>query len=159
MFSCVNVGLKHPWLEIDSWRGKQRNCRFRTCQVTEVTWCQPGIQLSHLNNCLLEYLRGPLVQCCNVESPFLLRVYSFGNLGNYLNRKASSARPSVLKSYTLTPGVNLTWSVHVNPNPYEISSLNINTIYLYLETSLYVKFRLLYWYSVNFQLTGADLTF
>ena len=37
----------------------------------------------------------------------------------------------------------LTWSVHVNPNPYEISSLNINTIYLYLETSLYVKVGLL----------------
>jgi len=56
-------------------------------------------------------------------------------------------------------GYTLTWFAHVNPNPYEISSLNINTICLYLEISLYVKARLLYWNFLDFQLTGTDLTF
>lgn len=36
------------------------------------------------------------------------------------------------RRYALTHGVNLTWSVHDNP------------IYLYLETSLYIKVGLLY---------------
>ena len=49
--------------------------------------------------------------------------------------------------------------MHVNPNSYEISSLKTNTIYLYLEISLYIKVRLIYLNSLYFQLSGTDLMF
>ena len=96
-----------------------------------------------------------------------------GKGGIYGRRESSEARARApsrigpimasciwdLKSYTLTPGVNLSWSVHVNPNPREISDAIISITFLSLNISLQIKVTLIYLIYLYFQLADGNLTF